>query len=192
MNLFNKKNLQIAFISATLFFLGIAITAIFFWVSKEDSTREFAERIIRDFEDCEQYAYNPTQLHISDRYACYVKTTLQATKESGLQPIVQAVNEYFVVPTGNLEGGSACHDLSHIIGDTAVRIGRKGSDILEQCQDLCGFGCLNGAAHVIFSLVRTLKTQKSFVMSIVLPKTFGRDVIMELGTAYQNTIIWIL
>lgn len=82
----------------------------------------------------------------SSKYRCYLESLRESVKVYGFVKSAQAFDQY-INQTDHTDIKGACHSWAHELGESAIRNGASGADIINSCVHTCLDGCFNGAGH---------------------------------------------
>lgn len=97
----------------------------------------------------------------SSKYGCYLNSLRKSVKLYGFVKTAQAFDQY-INQTDQVDIRGACHSWAHELGETAVRDGASGNEIINYCVHTCLDGCFNGAGHAYVATHSDLSDVNNF------------------------------
>ncbi len=80
----------------------------------------------------------------SNYYSCFRRNILPIVNRFGVNGVVNSMNTVF--EDGEFSSQTfSCHDLSHIVGEVAITVGKSMGPTLVGCTKSCEYGCAHGA-----------------------------------------------
>jgi hypothetical protein len=138
--------------------------------------------------DCEEKANLLIDFEHSPLRRCYSAKLLEILKKSGPQKAIYVLDQYRQTPKGaQLISESRCHSLGHDLGNMAVKLSYSSDEIIKGCQNNCGGGCINGAAHYYTLQGRTIGELESFCSSANVSQELVESCYHGIGHALIET-----